>query len=424
MKIFENISQALASLVANKMRALLTMLGIIIGIGSVIAILTLGNSLAGSVSESMAGLGANNVTLSLQSKKEAGRNNVRTMMTGSFSAVDGKNLMTAEMLDDLRESFPSELKAISISDSVGSGQAAEGRLYANLSLVGVNVEYADANSVSLLAGRFLSARDEQGEKKVAVVSDKLADNMFGGESPLGRQVTVTAGTHVGVYTVVGVYQYQAGLMSGGQTVSDRDLSTTVYIPLSTANKITRSQGYQSVTLITHTGVDSSAFVTNATRFFDKYYSRNEDYGVSLMSMESLLDTVTGMLDTIELAIAAIAGISLLVGGIGVMNIMMVSITERTREIGTRKAIGATNGEIRMQFVVEAIIICLIGGVIGIALGTALGVLGAKLLGTAAVPSLSTIALATGFSMGIGVFFGYYPANKAAKMDPIDALRYE
>ena len=278
--------------------------------------------------------------------------------------------------------------------------------------------------MSIGSGRFLSVSDDENGKKVVVVSDMLVSNMFGQQDPLGRQITITVGNHVGVYTIVGVYKYEASSMMGGQTVADKDLSTTVYIPLSTANRITRSAGYSSVTIMTNAGVDTATFIENVTRFFDKYYSRNESYGVSLMSMESMLDTVSSMMNTIQLAIAAIAGISLLVGGIGVMNIMMVSITERTKEIGTRKAIGATNSEIRIQFIVEAMIICLIGGFIGIALGIALGALGAGLLGTPASASASNMLLATGFSMAIGVFFGYYPANKAAKLDPIDALRYE
>lgn len=426
MNMMENIKQSLRSLWANKMRAFLTMLGIIIGIGSVIAILTLGDSLSGSVSESMAGLGANNVTLSLQSKKEEGNQGLMMMMGGSgdSGSIDDKNLITDFMLDDLRASFDDELRAISISGSVGSGQTTAGRRYANLSLTGANEEYADANSIAILKGRFLNARDDAGGKKVAVVSDKLVGNMFGKQDPLGQQITVSAGGHVAVYTIVGVYKYEASAMMGGQTASDKDLSTNVYIPLSTAKKVTGMAGYQRVTLITQPGIDTNGFTENVERFFDKYYSRNEDYGVSLFSMESMMDTVTSMLGTIQLAVAAIAAISLLVGGIGVMNIMLVSITERTREIGTRKAIGATNGAIRVQFVVEAIVICLIGGIIGIALGIALGSVGASLLGTAATASASTILLATGFSMAIGVFFGYYPANKAAKMDPIDALRYE
>jgi len=424
MNLIENISQAFASLWANKMRAFLTMLGIIIGIGSVIAIMTLGDSLSGSVSDSMAGLGVNNVTLSLQSKQSRGNSRIFAMMGGSGSSIDEKHLITDAMLDDLRETFSNELRAISLSYSIGSGKTTAGSRYANLSLIGSNEEYAAANNLSIMNGRFLNDRDNDGSKKVAVVSDRLASNMFGGQNPIGLQITLTVGDHTAVYTVVGVYRYEAVSMMGGQTASDTDISTSVYIPLSVAKKITGRTGYQSATLITQTGVDSSAFTENATRFFDKYYSRNPDYGVTMMSMESMMDTVTEMLGTIQLAIAAIAGIALLVGGIGVMNIMLVSITERTKEIGTRKAIGATNGEIRVQFVVEAVIICLVGGAIGIAAGVALGALGAGLLGTPASASANNILLATGFSMAIGVFFGYYPANKAAKLNPIDALRYE
>ena len=141
-------------------------------------------------------------------------------------------------------------------------------------------------------------------------------------------------------------------------------------------------------------------------------------------MESLVSSITEILDTLSLAISAIAAISLLVGGIGVMNIMMVSITERTREIGTRKALGAPPATIRVQFIVEAIVICLIGGIIGISVGIGLGAVACKILGYSARADVATIALAVGFSMAIGVFFGYYPANRAAKMDPIEALRYE
>ena len=425
MKILENITQAFASLWQNKMRALLTMLGIIIGIGSVIAIMTLGDSLSGYVTDSMSGLGANNINLSLQSKKDEGSGGMRAMFGMSDGgAIEDKNLITDAMLADLKNSFQDEVDSYSVSDSVGNGQTTAGRLYANLSLTGVNPDYANANNIAVLAGRFINTKDDVGVKKVAVVSDKLVNNMFGKQDPLGKQITIMAAQHVGVYTIVGVYEYQANAMMGGQTASDKDLSTSAYIPLSTAKKITKTAGYSSVTLTTVTGVDSVAFTEDVTRFFDKYYSRNEDYGVSLMSMESIVDTMTSMLSTIQLAIAAIAAISLLVGGIGVMNIMMVSITERTKEIGTRKAIGATNGAIRLQFVVEAVIICLIGGVIGVGLGIALGSLGASLLGTPATASVSSIFLATGVSMAIGIFFGYYPANKAAKLNPIDALRYE
>jgi len=159
-------------------------------------------------------------------------------------------------------------------------------------------------------------------------------------------------------------------------------------------------------------------------FFNKYYTNNDEYHVSAMSMESMLDSLNTMMSTISIALSVIAGISLLVGGIGVMNIMLVSVTERTREIGTRKALGATNRNIQVQFVTESMIVCLIGGAIGILLGAVVGLIGSSLIGAASLPTFSSIVLAVGFSLAIGVFFGYYPANKAAKLDPIEALRYE
>ncbi len=429
MRIAENIQQAFSSLWANKMRALLTMLGIIIGIAAVIGIITLGDSLSNSISGSMQGMGANNIIVSLQSKKEAGRNSNGMFGMGGGGGIDSSNLVSDDMLDAMETEFQDEIDAVSLSASVGSGQTTDGRLYANLSVTGVNEGYAKAESVTIQKGRFLNDRDQDGRKKVAVVSDKLASNMFGRENPLGRQITIetsassgSTGT-VGVYTIVGVYKYDAGMM-GGFSASDKDVSTTVYIPIKTAQKLTGTDGYSNFTVVTTASANSAQMATDIVNFFNRFYSHNPDYGVSAFSMESMLETVNSMLNNVKIAIAAIAAISLLVGGIGVMNIMLVSITERTREIGTRKAIGATNAAIRMQFIVEAVVICLIGGVIGITLGVLLGIFGASLLDSPVAISPSTILLAAGFSMMVGVFFGYYPANKAAKLDPIDALRYE
>jgi putative ABC transport system permease protein len=250
--------------------------------------------------------------------------------------------------------------------------------------------------------------------------------MFGNTDPLGRQITLglNMGGHSGTYTIIGVYWYEQDVMNLS-TSSDKNLSTNVYIPLSTTHKITGNEGSQSVTVVTKAGSDSAAFAATTEDYMNNvFYERNPDYGISAFSMDSLLDTMTDMMNTLQLAISAIAAISLLVGGIGVMNIMLVSITERTREIGTRKALGATNGEIRAQFVIEAVLICLVGGAIGIVFGIAVGAVGASLLGFPAQPSVFSILLATGVATAIGLFFGYYPANKAAKMDPIDALRYE
>ena len=184
-------------------------------------------------------------------------------------------------------------------------------------------------------------------------------------------------------------------------------------------------GYQSITVVADgTAVNVTSFVDTVGDFFASYYTRNDSWTVSASSLASLLDSMSSMLGTVSLGISAIAALSLLVGGIGVMNIMMVSVTERTREIGTRKALGAPAAAIRMQFITESVILCLIGGIAGILLGLALGAGLSKAVGYAARPSLTAIVVAVGFSMAIGVFFGYYPANKAAKLDPIEALRYE
>ena len=214
-------------------------------------------------------------------------------------------------------------------------------------------------------------------------------------------------------------------MSSAEASSSSAVSTPIYIPMQTAKKLAfAGDGYQSFTVVGAAGGDTAALMNNTQDFFASYYTRNASYTVEASNLEEMVDTVTSMLDTVKLAIAAIAAISLVVGGIGVMNIMMVSITERTREIGTRKALGAPGLTIRMQFIIEAVVICLIGGGIGILRGIVGGAVASNILGYAAKPSVAAILLAFGFSMAIGVFFGYYPASKAAKLDPIEALRYE
>lgn len=230
----------------------------------------------------------------------------------------------------------------------------------------------------------------------------------------------------GSYTfrIVGVYKYEQSAISFS-TASDKDLATSLYIPLSTAKQLTgASRGYSMITVQAAVGESSTEVAAEVKNYLARYYRTNENYTVTAISMDSMISSVNSMMNTLSVAIAVIAAISLLVGGIGVMNIMLVSVTERTREIGTRKALGATNGNIRIQFVVESVIICLVGGAIGIVLGAVMGYVGSGLLKNAVLPGIGAIALAFGFSLAVGVFFGYYPANKAAMMDPIEALRYE
>lgn len=422
MQLFDNIRLAFSSLWANKLRALLTMLGLIIGIGSVIAIVTLGDSLTGSITDSLQGFGINNITVSLQRKSEDDETTGGAVRMFGMENPSSEDLFTNAMIEEFRTAYPDEIYAIALSQSLGGGQVQQDDTTVQVTAMGVNEEYALANNVNLLHGRFV--KDSDGERQIAVVSDVFCESVFGtsGASVLGQEFELSVNGQLLRFYVAGVYEYDD---DGFVSMTGSDPVTELYLPLEAAQKLSGGEtGYQSFTVVASTDTDTTAFLEQVESFFASFYTRNESYTATASSMESMLEEMTGMLNTVKLAISAIAAISLLVGGIGVMNIMLVSITERTREIGTRKALGAPGFAIRMQFITEAVVICLVGGALGVALGVGLGAAGAGLLGYAAKPSLTAIGLAVGFSMLIGVFFGYYPASKAAKMDPIDALRYE
>ena len=417
MGILENIKIAFSGLLLNKMRSFLTMLGIIIGISSVIAIVTIGKALSDSVEQGFSQIGNTTIEVMVRPKDD-------------FEDMTSDDMIPRSEIERFKELNPDKIDSVTINGSIVSGTIKDERKTSNVRIYSTTPGAKSVFSIKMLSGSFLTDEDEEKSKEVAVISDKVVEDIFNDkiEDALGSEIEVDTGGSLRVYRVIGIYKYEPMSMGvfGGESEDD---PTSVYIPLGVGN-MQFSDGedtdkYMYFMLSAKDREGLSDLEKEIEKFFNEGILKDrENVEVRANSVESFASQVNQTMGTIKLAIGGIAAISLLVGGIGVMNILLVSVTERTREIGIRKALGATNKDIRLQFIIESIIICIIGGVIGILLGTALGYGVSILLKTKTLPSIGSIIVAVGFSMAIGIFFGYYPANKAAKLDPIDALRYE
>lgn len=442
---WENIKEAFTSILSNKMRSLLTMLGIIIGISSVIIITTIGGSIQSTLTATLNSLGGNTVTAYVQARYPDD-DDEDAWATWEYPDMTESDYVTQEMIDGLVEQYPDEVKGVAAQNYLGNGKItdeADSDNYANVTMNGITPEYLDYMKLKISAGRSLTKADDVGQKRVCLIADTMAKRYFGDKSPIGEQLSVVS-SDGGIYdfSVVGVYEYNQALFGKvDTTVPEKDRVTDMMIPIQTSFKLQGSEqtGYENFNLLLTPLADIEQATSDITSYFDAIYANNEKFTVMTYNMQSDLGMINTVLNVITIAVSGIAAISLIVGGVGVMNIMLVSITERTREIGVRMALGAKRRTIKMQFVIEAIVLCLIGGIIGILLGVGIG----ALLGMAAGfviqnmyaeyssyiilsvhPSVQAIMLSLFFSMLTGIFFGYYPANKAAKMEVIDALRYE
>ena len=409
MNFGQSFRLALKSLMTSKMRALLTMLGIIIGVGAVIVITSLGNGMQNMMNEQLEKLGANLVQVQL------------FMYGGDSRSVDPDDMY------ELVDKYPQYISGVTpyVSAQLAVRQGSED--FERTSIYGVgetflNERGATMSGQNLGKGRFISYIDAARYQNVCVIGAYLEEEAFQGDA-LGKQLSI-GGEH---FTVIGVLEKNSDMSEG----SGDDI---IYLPYTTALRLSGSAD-ASMYMFTSTSKDTAATAKGIieNRLYKTFQS--SDYYFVMTSAE-MMDAMNAMMGTMMAVLVAIAAISLLVGGIGIMNIMLVSVTERTREIGIRKSLGAKRKDIRGQFIIEAGTTSAIGGVLGILVGIGLASLAGSLIGGmmtssmgggstfSAVPNLSSVAVAFGVSVGIGILFGYLPAKKAAALNPIDALRYE
>lgn len=417
MDILETIKLSLEGLKSNKLRSFLTMLGIIIGIGSVIGITTIGDALTKSVNQAFDSIANTAVQVYVRPKN------------GDYDGgeLNGSDFFTEDILKYLEAQKGRRIEELIYHGESGQGYVKEGRNKEAVSISSTSEGEKNLFKLKMIAGRFLNEEDVARGKSVAVISDKVLEKVYKVSAPeaLGRETKIETNGKLIVATIIGVYKYEE-MSVMGQSINGSN--STVYIPRTTGDRELLSEPREVYYEVSLTLKNPDTIEEEAKSIVDelnsKFYADNPRAEVAFYSAKSEIAQMNNAMASIQMAIGAIAAISLLVGGIGVMNILLVSVTERTKEIGIRKALGATRGDIRKQFIIESIIICIIGGTFGIALGTLIGLVGSTLLKARTLPSIASIIVAVGFSMLIGIFFGYYPANKAAKMDPIEALRYE
>lgn len=392
MNFIMALRMAIKSILSNKTRSFLTMLGIIIGVGSVIGLISIGSGSTKMVTDMMSEYGTN-------------------MLMVSITGRGSKTMEAGDLVSFVEENSDVFYGVAPVASGMNMMVKNGNKNTKTTSLEGTNEAYATIRNVDLESGRFLNASDVERRQKVALIGTYLKQELFDGGNPLGEQIKIN-GTP---FTVIGVLEETQDSSKGSG-------DDKVIIPYSVATRLVKNSTIHSyyAQAANETTIDEAK--RRLESFLYKKFSSTDAY--SILNQKDLMDTMNQMTGTLTSMLAGIAGISLLVGGIGIMNIMLVSVTERTREIGIRKAIGAKRSNILTQFLIESIILSALGGIIGIIIGVLLGSALGSALGITAVPDAGTIILALTFSMAVGIFFGFHPANKASKLNPIEALRFE
>lgn len=403
---WESILIAFEGLKANKLRAILTMLGIIIGVGAVIAMVSLGLGVQQKVQNSIASLGSNLLIVMPGASSTP----------GSVRSAAGSNITLTKQDAKAIEKEITGVKYVAPIVS-SSYQLIFGKQNWNSRVQGATTDYMEIQSFKIESGRFFSTSEDDSRARVAVIGQTVVTNLFGNVNPVGQTIRIGQAP----FRVIGV------LASKGQSSMGQDQDDTVIVPLTTAQE--RLIGITYVNTINVQAENATVMdqvqedITKLLRTRHHLAAKADD-DFSVRNLTALMSTMQETTSTLTLFLGSVAAISLLVGGIGIMNIMLVSVTERTREIGIRKALGATYNNILLQFMIEAVVISVTGGLFGICLGVAGAYVVSLVAGWATVISSLAIIAAFSVSVMIGLFFGIYPARKAALLDPIDALRYE
>ena len=388
----ECIVMSLDNIRGNKVRSFLTLLGIMIGVTAVIALITTVSGVSGSISSSFSSMGAGTLTVSV---------------TGS----DLKSGMTSEDLAEISalDSVSGIVPSVSLNGRVSYGKTVE----TNVTVSGKNAYYFTMNGDLIEQGRKLNYIDDDNNSYVCVISREMVDTFFFGVNPIGETLYI-AGLE---FTVVGRYEED----TGGGVAAAFNGSPDIIIPYTTALKINNSAEVNSFTVYLKDGVDSETAADEIETLMDKQFDYEDDC-FTVTSMSSVEDTMQTMMDMMSSLLAGIASIALVVGGIGIMNMMLTTVTERTTEIGLKKALGAIPWQIQIQFLIESFMLSMIGGLLGVLTGLILSAILCNVLGTSFVLNTGAIVLGVGFSAAVGIVFGWVPARKASRLNPIDALR--